>query len=258
MDTCDMAKRRILAGNWKCNPLPSRGVELATSIVRTLEHIPTNVELLIFPPYTHLHMVDFPVRISLGAQNCARHGLGPYTADIAAAMLHDMGVTHVLIGHSERRLYHGETGDVLVMKIREARQSDLKIIYCCGEPEEVRAQGEEAARDYVIQQIEEVLLRLQEDDKHYIAIAYEPVWAIGTGKTASPEDAEYMCKAISEWIVEKLGITTEEMPVLYGGSCNPSNAKALFAQPHISGGLIGTASLNAADFLALAQSFPSE
>lgn len=250
-------KRKILAGNWKMNTTLREGLALVDGILAGVEGLPGEVELIVCPPYTHLAVVGerLLARVAMGAQDCAMHGPGAYTGDIAAAMLSGLGCRHVIVGHSERRTFHGEQSEQLLAKLRQALAVGLNPIYCCGEPEAMRDGGETAAWAYVRTQLE-LLKELEAESFARLMVAYEPIWAIGTGKTATPEMANWMCERIDEWLQANLGVGQYAIPVLYGGSCKPSNARELFAQPGISGGLIGGASLKAEDFLALGKCFP--
>ncbi len=239
------------------NTTPREGVSLIDGILEGLDSIPVEVELIVCPPYTHLGMVGqrLPIRVSMGAQNCSANPMGAFTGDIAVAMLPELGVRYVIIGHSERRIFHGEQPERLLAKLRMAGSQGLIPIYCCGEPEEARQGGDAAAWDYVRGQLD-ILKSLDGEIARRMQVAYEPIWAIGTGKTATPDIANQMCEQVDAWLQENLKVEKYEIPVLYGGSCKPSNARELFAQPGISGGLIGGAALSASDFLALGQCFP--
>ncbi len=249
-------RKNIVAGNWKMNKTLEEGVQLAQEINTLVEQgIPENTGVIIAPPYIHLTEVARqinPALISLSAQNCASEDAGAYTGEVSAAMVRSTGATHVIIGHSERRHYFGETNPVLKKKIELALENELTPIYCCGEVLEERKSG--GHFDVVKKQISEALFFLAPEEFGHIIIAYEPVWAIGTGETATPEQAQEMHAFIRGLIRERYGEkSAEETTILYGGSCKPSNAKELFANPDVDGGLIGGASLKAEDFYAIIQ-----
>ncbi len=248
--------RKIVAGNWKMNTLPKEGVALATSVVNTTKDIANDVELIIAPPFTHLSEVVAAVKgsgVEVAAQNCSDKVSGAYTGEVSAAMLSDMGVKYVIIGHSERREYYGEGNALLTAKMERVFESGLVPIYCVGERLSEREEGREF--EIVRSQLEEALFGFGDREIASLVIAYEPVWAIGTGLTASAEQAEEMHRYIREVMCEKFGELANGMPILYGGSCKPDNAKELFANENVNGGLIGGASLKSDDFIAIAKSF---
>ncbi len=249
-------RKKIVAGNWKMNTTVAEGIKLAEGIVSRLGDVPQGVKLIVAPPFTHLAPVaavinDFPV--SLAAQNCADHERGAYTGEVSAEMLLSLNSEYVILGHSERREYYGETNEVLVKKIGIALENGINPIYCVGEKLAEREAGKHF--DVVGSQIKEVLYGLDPDKMSKIVIAYEPVWAIGTGKTATSEQAQQMHEFIRKCLAGKFGALSDEISVLYGGSCKPSNAPELFAQKDIDGGLIGGASLKAEDFIGIAAAF---
>ena len=249
-------RKKIVAGNWKMNTTVPEGVKLAEEIINKFKEVPTEVNLIIAPPSTHLasvYSVIGETNIGLSAQNCADHDNGAYTGEVSALMLSSIKVGYVILGHSERRQYYGETNAILVKKIGLALAAGLKVIYCVGEKLEERESGKQF--DVVGAQIKEVLFGLTEEQMSNIIVAYEPVWAIGTGKTATSDQAEEIHAFIRKSIANKFGKLSEEISILYGGSCKPSNAKELFAQKDIDGGLIGGAALKADDFIAIAKSF---
>lgn len=249
-------KQKIVAGNWKMNTTPSEGTALVAAIARGLELRDESVRVMVFPPLTHQAVVSPKCgqRIILGAQDCSSHERGAYTGEVSAEMLQDCDCRAVIIGHSERRMYHKEDDTVLSGKIEQALAHGLQIIFCVGEGEAIREKGAEAAWDHVRGQLE-MLKSFGDSLAESLIVAYEPIWAIGTGRTASPEDAGWMCSRIDAWLSDNLGPRGKEVPVLYGGSCNAKNAKALFAQPGVCGGLIGGASLKAEEFLKIIDSF---
>ncbi|MBR4817411.1 MAG: triose-phosphate isomerase, partial [Bacteroidales bacterium] len=192
--------------------------------------------------------------VGLSAENCADHAKGAYTGEVSADMLVSAGCEYTILGHSERRQYYGETDEKLVEKTKLALGAGLKVILCVGENLDEREAGKHF--DVCESQIKNVLYNFTEEDMKSIIVAYEPVWAIGTGKTATAEQAEEIHAFIRKVVADKFGAqVADDLTILYGGSCKPSNAKELFAQPDIDGGLIGGASLKADDFIAIALAF---
>ncbi len=247
-------RKNIVAGNWKMNKTLQEGVQLAEEINKLVEQgVPANTGVIIAPPFTHLTEVARRIdaeKISLSAQNCAAEASGAYTGEISAAMVKSTGATHVIIGHSERRHYFGETNAILKKKTEMALENDLTPIFCCGEVLEERKAGEHF--NVVKKQISDALFFLSAGEFTRLILAYEPVWAIGTGETATPGQAQEMHAFIRNLISDRYGKeTAENTTILYGGSCKPSNAKELFANPDVDGGLIGGASLKAEDFYAI-------
>ena len=250
-------RKKIVAGNWKMNTTVAEGVELAKGIVAKVNEISKGVTLVVAPPFTHLVSVGEALKgspVALSAQNCADQPKGAFTGEVAAAMLKGVGCAYTILGHSERREYYGETSEKLVKKIALAFENGLKVIYCVGEKLDDRKAGNHF--DVVSQQLSEVLFGLTAEQMADVVIAYEPVWAIGTGVTATAEQAQEIHAFIRKTLADKFGKkVADETTILYGGSCKPSNAKELFACPDIDGGLIGGASLKADDFIAIAQSY---
>ena len=249
-------RKKIVAGNWKMNTTVPEGVELAKEVVKEAASLSSEVKLIVGVPFTHLSSVATVLEgsnVELSAQNCADEVKGAYTGEVSAKMLASLPVKYVILGHSERREYYGETNEKLVKKINLALAENIAPIYCVGEKLEEREAGKHF--EVVASQIKEVLFGLTEEQMKNIVIAYEPVWAIGTGKTATSEQAQEIHAFIRETLAEKFGALAEEISILYGGSCKPSNAQELFAQKDIDGGLIGGASLVASDFIAIAKSF---
>lgn len=249
-------RQKIVAGNWKMNTTPDEGVELVRNIVGKINEVPEDVQLIIAPPFTHLSRIGECIKgtpIALSAQNCADEIKGAYTGEVSAAMLAGIGCRYVILGHSERRQYYGETSAKLIKKLQLAIDNNLDPILCVGEKLEEREAGKHF--EVVRKQIEETLFVLPGTVAAHTVIAYEPVWAIGTGKTATASQAEEIHKFIRKTMADKFGRMADNMPILYGGSCKPSNAKEIFAQDDIDGGLIGGASLKADDFIALSKSF---
>ena len=238
------------------NTTVPEGVELAKEVVKEAASLSSDVKLIVGVPFTHLSSVAAALEgsnVELSAQNCADEAKGAYTGEVSAKMLASLPVKYVILGHSERREYYGETNEKLVKKINLALAENIAPIYCVGEKLEEREAGKHF--EVVASQIKEVLFGLTEEQMKNIVIAYEPVWAIGTGKTATSEQAQEIHAFIRETLAEKFGALAEEISILYGGSCKPSNAQELFAQKDIDGGLIGGASLVASDFIAIAKSF---
>ncbi len=250
-------RKNIVAGNWKMNTTKVDGVALAQEVAALSEQTPAEVGLIVAPPFTHLCAVGKALagsKVELSAQNCADHVKGAYTGEVSVDMLKAVGCQWTILGHSERREYYGETDEKLVEKTRLALEAGLGVILCVGERLEEREAGKHF--DVCASQIENVLYKFSAEDMKKVIIAYEPVWAIGTGKTATAEQAEEIHAFIRSRIAAKFGDeVAEDMTILYGGSCKPSNARELFAQKDIDGGLIGGAALKAADFIEIAKSF---
>ena len=250
-------RKKIVAGTWKMYTTVPEGVELAKAVVAASGEVPADVKLIIATPFTHLYPIAGIVagtRVGLSAENCADKEKGAYTGEVSAAMLASVGCQYTILGHSERRQYYGETDEKLVEKTRLALANGLDVILCVGENLEEREAGRHF--DVCETQIKNVLYNFSAEDMKHIVIAYEPVWAIGTGKTATAEQAEEIHAFIRKTIAAKFGAqVAEDTTILYGGSCKPSNAKELFAQKDIDGGLIGGAALKAADFIGIAVSF---
>ena len=250
-------RKKIVAGNWKMNTVKPEGVELAKEVAALSAGVPEGVGLIVAPPFTHLCCVNKALsgsRVELSAQNCADHVKGAYTGEVSADMLTAVGCKWVILGHSERRQYYGETDEKLVVKTKLALEAGLGVILCVGENLEEREAGKQF--DVCASQIKNVLYNFSAEDMKNVIVAYEPVWAIGTGKTATAEQAEEIHAFIRKTLAEKFGSeVAEDVTILYGGSCKPSNAKELFAQPDIDGGLIGGAALKAVDFIEIAKSY---
>ena len=250
-------RKKIVAGNWKMNTTVPEGIELAKAVVKGSAEVPADVKLVIATPFTHLFPIAEIVKgtpVGLSAENCADKEKGAYTGEISAAMLESVGCEYTILGHSERRQYYGETDEKLVEKTKLALEHGLDVILCVGENLEEREAGKHF--DVCASQIKNVLYNFTAEDMAHIIVAYEPVWAIGTGKTATAEQAEEIHAFIRKTIAEKFGEqVAEDTSILYGGSCKPSNAKELFAQKAIDGGLIGGAALKAEDFIGIALSY---
>lgn len=250
-------RKKIVAGNWKMNTTLEEGVGLAKDVNEALKNVTPKCDVVICVPFTHLASVNAVIdstKLGLGAENCADHVKGAYTGEVSAPMVASTGATYVILGHSERRQYYGETAEILKEKVCLALASNLIPIFCVGEVLEQRENG--TYFDVVKSQIEGSLFDLSADDFAKIIIAYEPVWAIGTGKTATDDQAQEMHAYIRKVIDQKYGHSVaENTSILYGGSCKPSNAKALFAKKDVDGGLIGGAALEAESFMGIVTAF---
>lgn len=248
-------RKKIVAGNWKMNTVLDEGLELASEVNEALKEKKPGCEVIICVPFTHLvainGVIDEPLK--LGAENCSEHDKGAYTGEVSAAMVKSTGASHVILGHSERRQYFGENNTQLLAKTKLALENGLSPIFCVGEVLEERENG---TYNEVVKSQVEALFELSGDDFSKIVIAYEPVWAIGTGKTATAEQAQDMHAHIRKVIAEKYGKDiADNISILYGGSCKPSNAKELFSKPDVDGGLIGGASLQTESFMGIVEAF---
>ena len=243
-------RKKIVAGNWKMNMNLQDGVALAKEINEALVADKPNCDVVICTPFIHLASVAQVLNaevVGLGAENCADKEKGAYTGEVSAEMVKSTGAQYVILGHSERRQYYGETAEILKEKVELALKNGLKVIFCCGETLEDREA--EKQNEIVKAELEGSVFHLDAEAWKNIILAYEPIWAIGTGKTATSDQAEEMLAYIRSIVAEKYGNeAAEETSILYGGSCKASNAPELFAKPNIDGGLIGGASLKAADF----------
>ena len=250
-------RKNIVAGNWKMNKTLQEGVELAKQVEAALNERTPNCDVIIGTPFIHLATVAATVdtkKLGVSAENCADKASGAYTGEVSAAMVASTGAEYVILGHSERRAYYGETAEILKEKVLLALANNLKVIFCIGEVLEEREAGKEF--EVVKSQIEESLFNLSAEDWSKIILAYEPVWAIGTGKTATAEQAQEMHAFIRKTVAEKYGEeVAEATSILYGGSCKPSNAKELFANKDVDGGLIGGASLEVEQFMGIVDAF---
>ncbi len=251
-------RKKIVAGNWKMNRNFQEAEDLLFEIVDELtEKGSGDTEVIICPPSVYLEMssdIAAENGFLIGAQNICQWESGAYTGEISAAMIHSMGISHSILGHSERRTYFGETDKIIADKVDLALKYGIVPVYCCGE---VLAERQaEKHFDVVRTQISTALFHLGKEAISQVVIAYEPVWAIGTGVTASSAQAQEMHAFIRSLLTEKYGAEiSQEIPILYGGSCNAQNAAELFANNDVDGGLIGGASLKAADFVAIINSF---
>ncbi len=233
------------------NKLPSEVAQWAKELKTVLNSVDTRAEVLIAPSFTHLDLFVKAVgaNVSVASQDVSQHIFGAYTAEVSAPMIKDLGVGYVLVGHSERRLYHNETDESVNAKLKIALEHNLRPILCIGESEAERDAGK--AEAVVLEQLKSGLAEIEFDNPEDLVVAYEPVWAIGTGKTATAEDAEEMSALIRNSLKELYPNKASQMRILYGGSMKPSNAKELLAKPNINGGLIGGASLKVADFVEI-------
>ena len=250
-------RKNVVAGNWKMNTTLQEGVKLAEDVNEALKNVDAKCDVVICVPFTHLASVNAvidPAKLGLGAENCADHVKGAYTGEISAPMVASTGATYVILGHSERRQYYGETSETLKEKVNLALANNLTPIFCIGEVLEQRENG--SYLEVVKSQIEEALFELSAEDFSKLILAYEPVWAIGTGKPATDDQAQEMHAFIRGVIADKYGKeVADNTSILYGGSCKPSNAKALFAKPDVDGGLIGGAALEAESFMGIVTAF---
>ena len=247
-------RKKIVAANWKMNLTLKEGNDLVDNILAGLPAISQNRQVVIAAPFVHTTQTVAQLRgkehIYAGAQNCHTENSGAYTGEISAAMLKDAGVTYVITGHSERRQYFNEDSAMLAKKVNQGLANGLHVIFCCGEPLEIRDAGTQ--NEYVEKQIKEGLFHLDGSQLQNITIAYEPIWAIGTGRTASSAQAQEIHAHIRNVIAGQFGAdAAANISLLYGGSCNPTNAAELFACPDVDGGLIGGASLKADQFIAI-------
>ena len=250
-------RKNIVAGNWKMNKTLQEGLALATELNDALKGVSVNCDVVIGTPFVHLASVVSAIdttKIGVAAQNCADKESGAYTGEISVSMIQSTGAAYVILGHSERRAYYGETAAILKTKVQLALKSGLTPIFCIGE---VLSEREANVHfDVVKSQIADSLFELSAEDFGKIVLAYEPVWAIGTGVTASAAQAQEMHAFIRRTLTEKyVKEVADECSILYGGSCNAGNAKELFSNPDVDGGLIGGASLKVADFKAIIDAF---
>lgn len=249
-----MGRKKIVAGNWKMNTTLNEALDLASGIKNTTQ----NTEVIIFPPFPFLKTIIDSFRSSngfyIGAQNCSAHPKGAFTGEVSASMLSSIGCDYVMVGHSERRHYFKETNEELMAKINQALQHQLKVIFCFGEQLHERKNNQHF--NTVEMQLTEVLKHFPLDKISNLVLAYEPVWAIGTGETASPQQAQemhaFIRKVMATLFSEAIANNT---PILYGGSCNAQNARELFACEDVDGGLIGGASLKIEDFTTIIHAF---
>ena len=251
-------RKNIVAGNWKMNTTVDEGVQLAKEVNEAVAAAgELKCDVVIGVPFTHLTAVKDVIdieKVGLSAENCANKEKGAYTGEVSAAMVASTGANYVILGHSERREYYNETPEILKEKVDLALANGLKIIFCCGESLELRNAG--TYEEFIKAELKDSLFHLSAEEFANIVIAYEPIWAIGTGVTATSDQAEEVHAFIRSFLAEKYGETVaNDTTILYGGSCKPTNAPELFAKPNIDGGLIGGASLKAADFMGIVTAF---
>ncbi len=251
-----MKRQQIAAGNWKMNTTLKEGVRLASAVAKNTKT--GNALVILGTPFTHLASVKQVIksnkRVKLAAQNCYEKESGAFTGAISVDMIKSTGADYVILGHSERRAIFGETDKLIAHKIDLVLSRKMKPIFCCGEPLDVRKAKKH--KTLVSQQVRKGLFHLSEADFKKVVIAYEPVWAIGTGVTASPEQAQEMHAHIRKIVAKKYGDKiANKVTILYGGSVKPANAKELFSQTDVDGGLVGGASLDAKGFGAIINSF---
>lgn len=252
-------RKQIVAGNWKMNKTAEEALILASEVVNMVkDEVNTDVQVIIAPPAIYLATLqkytETVANVGIAAQNCSNKASGAYTGEISASMLKSIGVTHVILGHSERREYFKETNEQLAEKVNIVLENGLTPIFCCGESLELR-QGTEFL-EFVAAQLTASLFHLSAEELLKVVIAYEPIWAIGTGLTASSEQAQEMHAYLRGHLASKYGQeVADSISILYGGSCNEKNAQELFACPDVDGGLIGGASLKSREFTNIAKSF---
>ena len=251
-------RKNIVAGNWKMNTTLPEGVQLAKDVCAAVAaEANLKCDVILGVPFTHLTTVREIIgdgNVGLAAQNCADKASGAYTGEVSAAMVASTGAGYVILGHSERRGYYNETAAILKEKVDLALANGLKIIFCCGESLEERENG--SFKEVISAEISDSLFHLTEEQMANIVIAYEPIWAIGTGKTATSDQAQEIHAFIRSLLAGRFGAqVADDTTILYGGSCKPSNAPELFAKPDIDGGLIGGASLKAGDFMGIVTAF---
>ena len=250
-------RKNIVAGNWKMNKTLQEGLALAKELDAALKGRTINCDVIIGTPFIHLASIAAAIdttRIGVAAENCADKESGAYTGEVSAAMVASTGARYVIIGHSERRAYYHETSPILMEKVKLALSNGLTPIFCVGEVLEEREAGKHF--EVVARQVEEALFTLEQTDFAKLILAYEPVWAIGTGKTATADQAQEMHAHIRKSIAAKYGKEVANgCSILYGGSCNVANAKELFSRADVDGGLIGGASLSVDKFLPIIEAF---
>lgn len=252
-------RKKIIAGNWKMNKTLEEGLSLASEVINMAEdEVSKEVTLVMNVPFTYLHsikkLLTANTHVFLGAQNCHTELSGAFTGEISVPMLHSLGVQYVIVGHSERREYFQEQNAQIALKIDKLLSYGLTPIFCCGESLDTRKADKHL--DFVKNQLTESLFHLSAHDVENIVIAYEPIWAIGTGETATAAQAQEMHQALRAHIAEKYTqALADKIAILYGGSMKPNNAVELLAQPDVDGGLIGGASLVARDFIDIAKSY---
>lgn len=250
-------RKKIVAGNWKMNLSIAEAKTLVENILKDIPELKENQEVIFCVPFTHLHIVAGTLnvtgnkQIKLGGQNCSDKLAGAYTGEISSLMLKESGVSHVIIGHSERRQMFYESNETLKSKTDTLISENMQVIFCCGEPLEIR--NANTQNEYVANQLKESLFHLSDAEmRKHITIAYEPIWAIGTGVTATTEQAQEMHAFIRNLLSTQYhDDLAQNISILYGGSCNAQNANELFANEDVDGGLIGGAALKAESFLPI-------
>ncbi len=252
-------RKKIVAGNWKMNKTFEEAIDLVSDIMVEFRSgkLPEGIHVIFAPPFPYLKsvsvLIDLP-KVFVAAQNCHYKESGAFTGEISADMIRSCGAQYAIIGHSERRLYFNETDELLAQKVNATLKAEIVPIFCCGEVKEEREKG--IQNQVVSSQIANALFHLSVEEIQNVIIAYEPVWAIGTGLTATAEQAQEMHAFIRGLFSKHYGNeTAENISILYGGSCNAQNARELFANPDVDGGLIGGASLKVADFVSIVNSF---
>ncbi len=250
-------RKNIVAGNWKMNKNLQEGLALAKELDAALKGKPVNCDVIIGVPFIHLASIADAIdtgAVGVAAENCADKASGAYTGEVSAEMVASTGAKYVILGHSERRAYYHETPEILKEKVILALENGLTPIFCIGEVLEERESGKHF--DVVKEQVEKSLFNLSKEDFSKIVLAYEPVWAIGTGKTATADQAQEMHAFIRKTLADKYGKeVADRTSILYGGSANASNAKELFSNPDVDGGLIGGASLSVDKFMPIIEAF---
>ena len=247
-------RRQIAAANWKMNMTYQQGEKLLDGILGIDIRLKEHQQVIFAVPYPYLLMarseVDNEHNYEVAAQNCHHQKSGAYTGEVSAGMLHSIGIQYCILGHSERREFFFETNKILADKVNICLQNDMTPIFCCGEPLRIREENNQ--NQYVQQQLEESIFHLTDEQVRTIIIAYEPIWAIGTGKTATTEQAQEMHRHLRSVLATKYGqATADEIPILYGGSVKANNAAEIFNSPDVDGGLVGGASLVAKDFVEI-------
>ncbi|HAW18583.1 MAG TPA: triose-phosphate isomerase [Flavobacteriales bacterium] len=248
-------RKKLIAGNWKMNLDWNEAMTIFTDIIRLNGETNDHCDVVVIPPAPYLRYffettADLNSNIQVGAQDCSAQSSGAYTGEVAASMIHSVGAAYVLVGHSERREYHRESSDILSEKVERALEHGLIPIFCCGEKLDDRDNGNHTF--VVDNQLDGTIFELSEDQFKQVVIAYEPVWAIGTGRTASPDQAQDMHSFIRGLVQSKYGESVASgTRILYGGSMKPANAVELLSQPDVDGGLIGGASLDPTQFLEI-------
>lgn len=249
-------RKQIAAANWKMNLSFQEAEKLTDELLQT-DHALNEHQMAVFAvPFPYLSMVQEKMKgkknVFVAAQNCSANANGAYTGEVSAAMLESMQLQYVILGHSERREYNNESNSLLAEKVNRVLAHSLKPIFCCGEPLHIREAGTQNA--YVEAQLRESLFHLSKDQMQDFIIAYEPIWAIGTGLTASNDQAQEMHKHIRDVLCTEFGNTGESVSILYGGSVKAANARDIFSMPDVDGGLVGGASLVAKEFAAIIKS----